>query len=357
MNLREHYGGEAICGLLRLFFIGGMNFMAKPFQTHNQQLKMLRNRNILISNGSKAKAILIRENYYQLINGYKHIFLDLVESKKRQDDYYKNGTTFEQIYALYEFDRNLRNILMKYILMTENSIKSKIAYQFSSEHPKEAFSYFNINNYRDTDHQKTTSLIAELSSVTKKNTDSLTKSGPFYHYFNEHKELPLWVLITKLTLGQTCSLLYNLKESTQIEILKAVLYEFKNNSNIAASKIIHQNYLKDFMSAINCIKAFRNVCAHEDRLYDYYAKNKNGRPIQTSFFYISIATPAFQGGIFDIILLLRLFLTKRDYKQLLRRLFDELNNLETALPSSLFSEVTRKMKLPKNWTSELNKFI
>ena len=327
--------------------------MAKPFQTHNQQLKMLRKRNILITNGSKAKAILIRENYYQLINGYKHIFLDTVESKKRQDDYYKNGTTFEQIYALYEFDRNLRNILMKYIL-----IKSKIAYQFSSEHPKEAFSYFNINNYRDTNHQQTTSLIATLSSVTKQNTDSNTKSGPFYHYFNEHKELPLWVLITKLTLGQTCSLLYNLKESTQIEILKAVLYEFKNNSNnIAASKIIHQNYLKDFISAINCIKAFRNVCAHEDRLYDYYAKNKNGKPIQTSFFYIGISTPAFQGGIFDIILLLRLFLTKRDYKQLLRRLLDELNKLEHELPSSLFSEVTRKMKLPKNWTSELNKFI
>ena len=332
--------------------------MAKPFQTHNQQLKMLRKRNILITNGSKAKAILIRENYYQLINGYKHIFLDTVESKKRQDDYYKNGTTFEQIYALYEFDRNLRNILMKYILITENSIKSKIAYQFSSEHPKEAFSYFNINNYRDTNHQQTTSLIATLSSVTKQNTDSNTKSGPFYHYFNEHKELPLWVLITKLTLGQTCSLLYNLKESTQIEILKAVLYEFKNNSNnIAASKIIHQNYLKDFISAINCIKAFRNVCAHEDRLYDYYAKNKNGKPIQTSFFYIGISTPAFQVGIFDIILLLRLFPTKRDYKQLLRRLLDELNKLEHELPSSLFSEVTRKMKLPKNWTSELNKSI
>ena len=317
--------------------------MAKPFQTHNQQLKMLRKRNILITNGSKAKAILIRENYYQLINGYKHIFLDTVESKKRQDDYYKNGTTFEQIYALYEFDRNLRNILMKYILMTENSIKSKIAYQFSSEHPKEAFSYFNINNYRDTNHQQTTSLIATLSSVTKQNTDSITKSGPFYHYFNEHKELPLWVLITKLTLGQTCNLFYNLKEPTQIEILRSVLYEFKNNCNVAATKITLQNYLNDFMNAINCIKAFRNVCAHEDRLYDYYAKNKNGRPIQTSFFYISITTPAFQGGIFDIILLLRLFLTKRDYKQLLRRLFDELNNLETALP--------------KNWTSELNKFI
>lgn len=51
--------------------------MSKPFQTHNQQLKILRSRNISITNGGKAKAILIRENYYQLINGYKHIFLDL----------------------------------------------------------------------------------------------------------------------------------------------------------------------------------------------------------------------------------------------------------------------------------------
>ena len=114
--------------------------MSKPFQTHNQQLKILRSRNISITNGGKAKAILIRENYYQLINGYKHIFLDIVETKKRKEDYYKIGTTFEQIYALYEFDRNLRNVLMKYILMTENSIKSKIAYQFSSECPKEPFS-------------------------------------------------------------------------------------------------------------------------------------------------------------------------------------------------------------------------
>ncbi len=356
MNLREHYGGETICGLFRLFLLGVIT-MSKPFQTHNQQLKILRSRNISITNGSKAKAILIRENYYQLINGYKHIFLDIVETKKRKEDYYKIGTTFEQIYALYEFDRNLRNVLMKYILMTENSIKSKIAYQFSSECPKEPFSYFNINNYRSHDHQKTTALIAELSSVTKKNTDAATKSGPFYHYFNEHKELPLWVLITKLTLGQTCSLFYSLKNKTQTEIIKAVLHEFKNNCNVAAQHINPQLYISDFSSAINSIKAFRNVCAHEERLYDYEAKNRNGKPIQTTYFYLNSPTPPFKGGLFDIILLLRLFLTKKDYKQLLKRLDEELAKLQTELPSNLFSEVTRKMNLPKNWSIELNKYI
>ena len=105
--------------------------MSKPFQTHNQQLKILRSRNLIIKNGSKAKSILIRENYYQLINGYKKIFLDPVETKKRKDDYFKSGTTFEQIYALYEFDRNIRHILLKYMLICENSLKAKFTTPYS----------------------------------------------------------------------------------------------------------------------------------------------------------------------------------------------------------------------------------
>ena len=89
--------------------------MSKPFQTHNKQLKILRSRNLIIKDGSKAKSILIRENYYQLINGYKNIFLDTVITKQLKNDHFKTGTTFEQIYALYEFDRNIRHILLKYM--------------------------------------------------------------------------------------------------------------------------------------------------------------------------------------------------------------------------------------------------
>ena len=121
--------------------------MSKPFQTHNKQLKILRSRNLIIKDGSKAKSILIRENYYQLINGYKNIFLDIVKTKQLKNDYFKTGTTFEQIYALYEFDRNIRHILLKYMLICENSLKAKIAYHFSSEHIKEPFPYLNINNF------------------------------------------------------------------------------------------------------------------------------------------------------------------------------------------------------------------
>lgn len=48
----------------------------KPFKTYYQQLRILRSRNLLIPNGSRAVKILKRENYYNIINGYKDIFLD-----------------------------------------------------------------------------------------------------------------------------------------------------------------------------------------------------------------------------------------------------------------------------------------
>ena len=50
--------------------------MDKTFSTTNKQLRQLRARGMLISNGSRAKKIIEMENYYNLINGYKGLFLD-----------------------------------------------------------------------------------------------------------------------------------------------------------------------------------------------------------------------------------------------------------------------------------------
>lgn len=54
--------------------MGNKNNPKKPFKTYNQQLKILRNRNLTISNGSKAISVLKRDNYYNIVNGYKDIF-------------------------------------------------------------------------------------------------------------------------------------------------------------------------------------------------------------------------------------------------------------------------------------------
>jgi abortive infection bacteriophage resistance protein len=47
----------------------------KPFKTHRQQIKILRDRGLIV-NSPKALRILERENYYNVINGYKDPFLE-----------------------------------------------------------------------------------------------------------------------------------------------------------------------------------------------------------------------------------------------------------------------------------------
>ncbi|MGM9581072.1 MAG: Abi family protein [Anaerovibrio sp.] len=50
--------------------------------------------------------ILRTAGYYNVINGYKTPFLDKAKSSIQGEDFYKDGTTIEQIYSLYLFDRS-----------------------------------------------------------------------------------------------------------------------------------------------------------------------------------------------------------------------------------------------------------
>lgn len=45
-----------------------------------------------------------------------------------------NGTTFDELYALYCFDRELRSIIFKYTLQIENTLRTLISYVFSKYH-------------------------------------------------------------------------------------------------------------------------------------------------------------------------------------------------------------------------------
>ena len=98
------------------------------------------------------------------------------------------------------------------------------------------------------------------------------------------------------------------------------------------------------------------MCAHEGKIYDYIAKNKNGKAISTSFFYLS-SPPAFSGNVYSLILLLRFFLSKKHYKALIRLIILEITDLRSELPPSIFSEVVKRMGFPKDWQTSLDQYI
>ena len=102
----------------------------KIFRDTRTQIGILKNRGIIIKNKKYAKQLIRRVNYYNLINGYKTPFI-LTSTPYEK---YLPGTTLEEIYALYEFDRKLRIITLEQLLKIEKQIKTLIAYSFSKNY-------------------------------------------------------------------------------------------------------------------------------------------------------------------------------------------------------------------------------
>lgn len=93
----------------------------KQFLTYDEQICFLEEtKGLTISDKEYAKRILLKTGYFPLINGYKEVF------KKSTFNQFKKGIRFEDIYELYCFDNDLRNIFLKYILMVERNIKPEL---------------------------------------------------------------------------------------------------------------------------------------------------------------------------------------------------------------------------------------
>ena len=80
--------------------------MEKEFKTIDEQIEILKARNLIINDYDKTYKILSKNNYYYLINGYKKPFLDNMSKAEK----YIENTKLEEVYALYNFDKNIKMI-------------------------------------------------------------------------------------------------------------------------------------------------------------------------------------------------------------------------------------------------------
>ncbi len=237
--------------------------IAKPFKTIDEQIAILESRGLSV--GETGYDILLAENYYSIINGYKEPFIDRDLSRSSNVEIYKEGTSIEDIYALFCFDRELRETCFCYLLRIEARVRSVLAYTFCEVHP-ETMAYLNENNYTKPDEympgkryysDNLEKLIEGLKS--KAMYDQPCK--PFIaHYRNDYGEVPLWVLVNDLTFGNISHFFDLLPRSIQNTICKRIVDLRHSNE-----KIFLVPY--DMRLILRSLVSFRNICAHDDRLY------------------------------------------------------------------------------------------
>ena len=102
--------------------------MEKTFKTLDEQIKILQDKGMVIDDINYTKDVLLRENYF-FIMGYRHLFF-----RSEHDRRFVTNTNFSEIYALFNFDRQVRNILFKNMLIVENNAKSIFSYQLSKQY-------------------------------------------------------------------------------------------------------------------------------------------------------------------------------------------------------------------------------
>ena len=294
---------------------------AKIFKTIDEQIEILRSKGMVFEDYDKAREILLRENYF-FLNGYRSPFL--MNGTKR----FIEGTTFEELYSLFTFDRFFRNIIFKNVLIVENNYKSIYSYVLSKKYGYKEKDYLNINNFDLKDDNSNLEHIEKLIEEIKNEIDKGNgKHDAITHYMSKYGFVPPWVVTKILSLG-TISKFYGLmKQQDRQEISK----QFHINDRI----------LKNILGNLTSV---RNIAAHDDRLYTY-----------RSTFYIRLdktkksPDKVLHTNMYIIIKSLELLLENDQAIEMKSLITKELNTLNDSLTSITIDEVLRVMGFDKDY--------
>ena len=183
----------------------------KIFKNLDEQIEILETKGLVINDKEKAKDILFRENYF-FITGYRSLFMENFKDRK-----FIKGTTFEELYAMFRFDRNIRNIMFKYVLIVENNIKSIISYQLSKKYGFKEKEYLNPKNYTQ-DSLKARQVKDVLNKTKRQIRNNIKHHSATFHYVTNYGYVPLWVLVKVLSFGIVSELFNILKQDDQFKI-------------------------------------------------------------------------------------------------------------------------------------------
>lgn len=232
----------------------------KPFKTIDEELSILESRGLVFQDKDDARQKLLENNYYTIINGYKHPFVyERNHSDSNACEKFKEGTTFDKIYALYEFDCELRALFLKYILRIEHELKSVISHKFASRYPDVDYPKYLSEEYFDLNSDKKRAKYQELRDDIEKELSRQREKGNkiLLHYDSTYEELPPWILISIFSFGMVRKFYACLKQDEQNEIARSFALR-----------------VEDMLSSLSALNIYRNACAHDERIYSLPLKNK-----------------------------------------------------------------------------------
>ncbi|MDU2557457.1 MAG: Abi family protein [Anaerococcus prevotii] len=243
--------------------------MTKEFKTIDEQIEILRNRKLLFENEEAAKRNLMRYGYYEIINGYKTPLIDKEKSTEK-NELYKENSTFEHIFSLYQMDKGIQESVRNSTMIFEQIIKTSFAYHLSEKFGHLESIYLDDHNFKTgkIDRNGNSQLYYLQNKFNKIINEELE---PYKHYREEHGHIPAWILLKGTSLGNV-KIFYSLqRKELKTKIIQSVL----NLSPLIESQDYPDVIYNYFTSLLNLAHLFRNRASHNGRIYNYKANYKH----------------------------------------------------------------------------------
>ena len=307
--------------------------MDKKFKTLQEQVDILESKRLLIEDRDECIDILLRENYF-FINGYRHLLM-----KSPQDRNFVVGSTFRELYSIFLFDRYLRNIIFKNLLIVENNMKSIISYQLSKKYGYREKDYLNAKNFTN-DPDKSRRVKDLINTMKRQIRVNVQQHTARMHYITNYGYIPLWVLVKLLSFGVISDLFTVLKPEDKVGI--ADIYDAEVSQ------------LEDFLPIL---ANYRNLCAHEDILYDH----RTDKSIDNNIYHEKLGILQMddeyiygKNDIFAVIIILKYLLTDAEFRLMMREIDYEIGKLSGVIKSIPLAKILDRIGFPENYMELIN---
>ncbi|WP_068084877.1 Abi family protein [Polycladidibacter stylochi] len=214
----------------------------KPALTRDKQIELLERRGMDCSNRALVEHSLKHISYYRLRAYWMPYEVPAVDEG---DHAFREATKFEDVLALYEFDRHLRLLLIDAIERIEVSFRTSWSQTMALRHGPHGYLQTNLHDQRQHSY-----LLDILQEEISRSKDTFIK-----HYTSKYTEPvdpPIWMVSELLSLGQLSKWYKALKPRAD---QKAIAKPYGLDDRVLGSFLHHLTHI-------------RNICAHHGRLWN-----------------------------------------------------------------------------------------
>ncbi len=227
------------------------------------------------------------------------------------------GITIDHILDLYEFDRNLRLLVLDAIERIEIALRTDIAYYHSKDYGP--FGYINsISCSKDTD------LIDRLRQCR----DNVNNShSDFYRHYRgkyQNQDFPIWMLVETIS--------FDLLVRVYKILPKQMKFAIANKYGLPA---------RTYSSWMSTLKSVRNTCAHHGRLWNTKLSTRPQMPGNMSTWQSNIQD---SDSIFMLLTVCKYFLDFIDPNNTWRQKAIDLISVRP-------NDQLQQMGVPQNWAN------